>query len=161
MAGGFRYQSHPDQAAWVERFVLEGQGSRLTSAALETLAIVAYKQPVSRAQVSAIRGVDVDGVIRTLQHRGYIVELSRDPGPGNAVLFGTTPFFLEHLGLDSVHDLPPLGEFVPGAEVVEALERGLRVGSDLAEDSEPIDEPVDAEEPSVAEVFGSGGPVEA
>ena len=161
VAGGFRYQSHPDQAAWVERFVLEGQSSRLTSAALETLAIVAYKQPVSRAQVSAIRGVDVDGVMRTLQHRGYIVELSRDPGPGNAVLFGTTPFFLEHLGLDSVHDLPPLGEFVPGAEVIEALERGLRGGSDLGEDGEPIDEPVDADEPSVAEMFGSGGPVEA
>ena len=74
---------------------------------------------------------------------------------------GTTPFFLEHLGLDSVHDLPPLGEFVPGAEVVEALERGLRGGSDLGEDGEPIDEPVDADEPSVAEMFGSGGPVEA
>ena len=154
VAGGFRYQSHPDQAAWVERFVLEGQASRLTSAALETLAIVAYKQPVSRVQVSAIRGVDVDGVMRTLQHRGYIAELSRDPGPGNAVLFGTTPFFLEHLGLDSLEDLPPLGEFVPGAEVVETLERGLRVGPDLADDGEMVDEVVDLDEPSVAEVLG-------
>jgi segregation and condensation protein B len=165
VAGGFRFQSHPDQAAWVERFVLEGQSSRLTSAALETLAIVAYKQPVSRGQVSAIRGVDVDGVMRTLQHRGYIVELSRDPGPANAVLFGTTSFFLERLGLDSVHDLPPLGEFVPGAEVVEALERGLRVGVDLVDGTsdldEPIEEPVDAGEPSVAEVLGADGPAEA
>ncbi|MDP6493468.1 MAG: SMC-Scp complex subunit ScpB [Acidimicrobiales bacterium] len=161
VAGGFRFQSHPDQALWVERFVLEGQSSRLTSAALETLAIVAYKQPVSRAQVSAIRGVDVDGVMRTLQHRGYIVELSRDPGPGNAVLFGTTPFFLEHLGLDSVHDLPPLGEFVPGAEVVEALERGLRGDIDLGDDGEPIEEPVGDDEPSVAEVLGADGSVEA
>jgi len=160
VAGGFRFQSHPDQALWVERFVLEGQSSRLTSAALETLAIVAYKQPVSRAQVSAIRGVDVDGVMRTLQHRGYIVELSRDPGPGNAVLFGTTPFFLEHLGLDSVHDLPPLGEFVPGAEVVEALERGLRGDIDLGDDGEPIEEPVGDDEPSVAEVLGADGSVE-
>ena len=126
VAGGYRFQSHPEQAPWVERFVLEGQSSRLTAAALETLAIVAYKQPVSRAQVSAIRGVDVDGVVRTLQQRGYIDEISRDPGPGNAVLFGTTREFLERMGLDTVDDLPPLGEFVPGPEVVEALERGLR-----------------------------------
>ncbi len=126
VAGGYRFQSHPEQAPWVERFVLEGQSSRLTAAALETLAIVAYKQPVSRAQVSAIRGVDVDGVMRTLQLRGYIDEVSRDPGPGNAILFGTTQEFLERMGLDALDDLPPLGDFVPGPEVVEALERGLR-----------------------------------
>ena len=126
VAGGYRFQSHPEQAPWVERFVLEGQSSRLTAAALETLAIVAYKQPVSRAQVSAIRGVDVDGVVRTLQQRGYIDEVSRDPGPGNAILFGTTQEFLERMGLDALNDLPPLGEFVPGPEVVEALESGLR-----------------------------------
>ena len=101
VAGGYRFQSHPEQAPWVERFVLEGQSSRLTAAALETLAIVAYKQPVSRAQVSAIRGVDVDGVVRTLQQRGYIDEVSRDPGPGNAILFGTTQEFLERMGLDA------------------------------------------------------------
>ncbi|MBW3557264.1 MAG: SMC-Scp complex subunit ScpB, partial [Actinobacteria bacterium] len=87
---------------------------------------VAYKQPVSRAQVSAIRGVNVDGVLRTLQHRGYVVEVGRDPGPGQAVLYGTTPLFLERLGLDSLVDLPALGQFVPGQEVVEALEQGLR-----------------------------------
>ncbi|MBW3649667.1 MAG: SMC-Scp complex subunit ScpB [Actinobacteria bacterium] len=126
VAGGYRYQSHPDLAPYVERFVLEGQTSRLSAAALETLAIVAYKQPVSRAQVSAIRGVNVDGVLRTLQHRGYVVEVGRDPGPGQAVLYGTTPLFLERLGLDSLVDLPALGQFVPGQEVVEALEQGLR-----------------------------------
>mgnify|MGYP001584522173 FL=1 len=131
VGGGYRFQSHPDQAPWVERFVLEGQSSRLTAAALETMAIVAYKQPVSRAQVSAIRGVDVDGVMRTLQQRGYIDEISRDPGPGNAVMFGTTREFLERMGLDAVDDLPPLGEFVPGPEVVEALERGLRPDPEL------------------------------
>ena len=131
VAGGYRFQSHADQAPWVERFVLEGQSSRLTAAALETMAIVAYKQPVSRAQGSAIRGVDVDGVMRTLQQRGYIDEISRDPGPGNAVLFGTTREFLERMGLDAVDDLPPLGEFVPGPEVVEALERGLRSDSEV------------------------------
>lgn len=125
VGGGYRFQSHPDQAPWVERFVLEGQTSRLTAAALETLAIVAYKQPISRAQVSAIRGVDAEGVMRTLQQRGWIDELSRDPGPGNAILYGTTQEFLERMGLDSAADLPPLGDFVPGPEVVEALERGL------------------------------------
>ena len=126
VAGGYRYQSHPDLAPYVERFVTEGQSARLSAAALETLAIVAYKQPVSRAQVSAIRGVNVDGVMRTLQQRGYIDEVGRDAGPGQAVLYGTTPLFLERLGADSLHDLPPLGEFVPGADVVEALEVGLR-----------------------------------
>src|SRR5258708_768715 len=90
VAGGYRFQTHPDMAPYVERFVLEGQASRLSAAALETLAIVAYKQPVSRAQVSSIRGVNVDGVIRTLQQRGYITEVGKDPGPGTAILFGTT-----------------------------------------------------------------------
>ncbi len=126
VAGGFRFQSHPDLAAYVERFVVEGQSSRLSAAALETLAIVAYKQPVSRAQVAAIRGVNVEGVMRTLQHRGYIDEVARDPGPGQAVLYGTTPSFLEKLGIDSVDDLPPLAQFVPGADLVEQLEAGLR-----------------------------------
>jgi segregation and condensation protein B len=126
VAGGYRYQSHPDLAPYVERFVLEGQSARLSAAALETLAIVAYKQPVSRAQVSAIRGVNVDGVIRTLESRGYIAEVGRDPGPGQAILYGTTPLFLEKLGIDSLDNLPPLGAFVPGPEVVEILEQGLR-----------------------------------
>jgi segregation and condensation protein B len=78
-------------------------------------------------QVSAIRGVDADGVLRTLVQRGYVAEVARDPGPGQAVLYGTTPTFLERLGLDSLTGLPPLGEFVPGAEVVEALEQGRRL----------------------------------
>jgi segregation and condensation protein B len=125
IAGGYRFQSHPDLAPYVERFVLDGQSARLSSAALETLAIVAYKQPVSRAQVSAIRGVDVDAVMRTLQHRGLIEEIARDSGPGLAIMYGTSKTFLERLGLDSLDDLPGLGQFVPGAEVVEALEQGL------------------------------------
>jgi segregation and condensation protein B len=126
VAGGYRFQSHPDQAPYVERFVLEGQSARLSSAALETLAIIAYKQPISRAQIAAIRGVNVDGVVRTLEQRGYIEELARDPGPGLAVLYGTSRMFLERLGLASIEDLPPLGQFVPGADVVEQLEVGLR-----------------------------------
>jgi segregation and condensation protein B len=127
VAGGYRFQTHADLAPYVERFVLHDQRVRLSGAALETLAIVAYKQPISRAQVAAIRGVDPDGVLRTLQSRGYIDVVGRDPGPGQALLFGTTQAFLEKLGLDSVDDLPPIAEFIPGAEVVEALEAGLRV----------------------------------
>jgi segregation and condensation protein B len=127
VAGGYRFQSHPDTAAYVERFILDGQRARLSGAALETLAIVAYKQPISRAQIASIRGVDPDGVLRTLQGRGYIDQVGRDPGPGQAVLWGTTPAFLEKLGLNSVSDLPPIVEFLPGADVVEALETGLRV----------------------------------
>ena len=126
VAGGYRFQSHPEQAPYVERFVLEGQSSRMSAAALETLAIVAYKQPISRAQMAAIRGVNVDGVVRTLEQRGYIEEIARDPGPGQAILFGTSRLFLEKLGLDSVDDLPPLGQFVPSADIVEQLEAGLR-----------------------------------
>jgi segregation and condensation protein B len=125
VAGGYRFQSHPDLDAYVERFVLDGQPARLSGAALETLAIVAYKQPVSRAQVAVIRGVNADAVVRTLCQRGYVEEVGRDPGPGQAVLYGTSRLFLEKLGLDSLDGLPPLGGFVPGAEVVEALERGL------------------------------------
>jgi segregation and condensation protein B len=139
VAGGYRFQSHADLAPYVERFVLEGQSARLSSAALETLAIVAYKQPISRAQVASIRGVGVDGVMRTLQQRGYIDEVARDQGPGQAVLFGTTMEFLERLGLDTVADLPPIAAFVPGAEVVEALEQGLRPDPATEEAAEPSD----------------------
>jgi segregation and condensation protein B len=127
VAGGYRLQTAADLSPYVERFLLDGQRARMSGAALETLAIVAYKQPISRAQVASIRGVDPDGVLRTLQARGYITEVARDNGPGQAILFGTTPQFLEKLGLASVADLPPIAEFVPGADVVEALEQGLRV----------------------------------
>jgi segregation and condensation protein B len=139
VAGGWRFQSHPAMAPYVERFVLEGQSAKLSAAALETLAIVAYKQPLSRAQIAAIRGVSVDSVVRTLEQRGYIGEVARDPGPGQAVLFGTTPLFLERLGINSISDLPSVAEFVPGADVVEALEHGLRVES-TSEDAAPVSE---------------------
>lgn len=127
VAGGYRFQSHPDVSAYVERFVLDGQRARLSAAALETLAIVAYKQPISRLQIASIRGVDPDAVLRTLQGRGYIEQRGRDDGPGQAVLWGTTPLFLEKLGLNAVDELPPLAEFVPDAEIVEALEATLRI----------------------------------
>jgi segregation and condensation protein B len=125
VAGGYRYQTASDLTPYVERFLLHDQRSRLSGAALETLAIVAYKQPISRAQIASIRGVDPDGVIRTLTARGYIDQVGRDEGPGQAILFGTTTLFLEKLGLDSLDELPPIAEFIPGADVVEALEAGL------------------------------------
>ena len=126
VAGGYRYQSNTEQAPYVERFVLEGQSARLSAAALETLAIVAYKQPVSRAQVAAIRGVNADAVIRTLVTRGFIMEVGHDPGPGQATLYGTTSLLLEKLGLDHIDQLPALAQFVPGPEIMDALERSLR-----------------------------------
>ncbi len=156
VAGGYRFQTAPDLAPYVERYVLEGQTSRLSGAALETLAIVAYKQPLSRAQVAAIRGVNVDGVMRTLQQRGYIEEVARDAGPGQAVLFGTTRLFLERLALDSLDDLPALAAFVPGPEVMEALEAGLRVSVDLSEAEVPTSEPEDLD--LGADDVPAGGP---
>ncbi len=130
VAGGYRFQTHPDLSPYVERFVLEGQHVRLSGAALETLAIVAYKQPIARGQVSAIRGVNVETTLQTLVARGYVADVGRDPGPGLAVLYGTTSAFLERLGLDTLEDLPPLGDFVPDAGIVELLERGLRIPDD-------------------------------
>jgi segregation and condensation protein B len=126
VAGGYRFQSHEAFAGHVERFVLDGSPTKLSPAALETLAVIAYKQPVSRTQVSAIRGVNADGVFRLLAARGYIAEVGRDSGPGQAVLFGTTNGFLERLGLDSLEELPALAEFVPPATTVEMLEQALR-----------------------------------
>ncbi|GHJ08817.1 hypothetical protein TPA0907_31840 [Micromonospora humidisoli] len=111
-AGGWRLYTRPEYAAYVERFVLDGQSVRLTQAALETLAVVAYKQPVTRGRVSAIRGVNCDGVLRTLVSRGLVEECGAEPDSG-AFLYRTTTMFLEKLGLDSVADLPPLAPFLP------------------------------------------------
>jgi segregation and condensation protein B len=132
VAGGYRYQTHADMAPYIERFVLDGQNARLSGPALETLAIIAYKQPVSRAQLSAIRGVNVESTIATLIQRGYVAEIGHDPGPGQAILYGTTTRFLEQVGLDSLQELPSLADFVPEPEVVEALERGLHLRVDDA-----------------------------
>jgi len=136
VAGGYRFQTHPDAYAYVERFVLEGQVARLSGPALETLAIVAYKQPIARARISAIRGVNVDATLKTLVARGYIEESGHEQTPGNPTLFSTTRAFLERLGIDSLSDLPPLADFVPESSLVEALERGLR-GVDIDLDNPP------------------------
>ncbi|MGW4502284.1 SMC-Scp complex subunit ScpB [Micromonospora sp. NPDC004336] len=111
-AGGWRLYTRPEYATYVERFVLDGQSVRLTQAALETLAVIAYKQPVTRSRISAIRGVNCDGVIRTLVSRGLVEECGTEPDSG-AYLYRTTTMFLEKLGLNSVDDLPPLAPFLP------------------------------------------------
>jgi segregation and condensation protein B len=136
IAGGWRFQTHPDMAPYVERFILDGQRARLSGAALETLAIIAYKQPISRLQIASIRGVDPDAVMRTLHGRAYIAPVSRDSGPGQAVMWGTTPLFLEKLGIADLNDLPPIASFVPDASLVEALEKTL-----LLDANAPVDAP--------------------
>jgi segregation and condensation protein B len=118
VAGGWRLYTHARYAAYVEKFVTDGQQVRLTQAALETLAVVAYKQPVTRSRISAIRGVNCDGVVRTLLNRGLIEECGSEPD-SNAHLYRTTTLFLEKLGLDSVAELPALAPFLP--DDVEAL----------------------------------------
>jgi segregation and condensation protein B len=112
VAGGWRLYTRGEFAAHVEKFVLDGQQVRLTQAALETLAVIAYKQPVTRSRISAIRGVNCDGVVRTLIARGLIEECGSEPDSG-AFLYRTTVVFLEKLGLDSIEELPPLAPFLP------------------------------------------------
>jgi segregation and condensation protein B len=112
VAGGWRYYTREDCAPVVERFVSDGQEIRLTQAALETLSVVAYRQPVSRARVSAVRGVNCDGVMRTLVLRGLVEEAGADPDTG-AILFRTTSYFLERLGLPGLDGLPELAPFLP------------------------------------------------
>jgi segregation and condensation protein B len=115
VAGGWRLFTNPKVAPFVEQFVLSSRHSRLTRAALETLAIVAYKQPVTRHQIAGIRGANSDGVLRALVERGLAVEVGRDEGPGRAALFGTTSEFLERLGLASLADLPSLAPLLAEA----------------------------------------------
>ncbi len=119
VGGGWRYYTREEYADLITRSVVEGQQSRLSQAALETLAVVAYTQPISRARVSAVRGVNVDGVMRTLLARGLIEEAGHDPESG-AVLFTTTSYFLERMGLNTLNDLPPLAPQLPEVEELEA-----------------------------------------
>jgi segregation and condensation protein B len=123
VAGGWRVFSRGDYAPVVERFVVGGQQARLTQAALETLAVVAYRQPVSRARVSAVRGVNVDGVMRTLVARGLVQEQGVDQESG-AILYSTTGYFLERLGLTSVDELPALAPYLPEIDVLDELGAG-------------------------------------
>lgn len=120
VAGGWRFYSHPDCAPAVEKFVLDGQQNRLTQAALETLAVIAYRQPVSRARVSAIRGVNVEAVMKTLVTRGLVEEYGLEQETG-AILYKTTSYFLERLGVNSLDDLPALAPYLPDLERLDEV----------------------------------------
>ena len=124
VAGGWRYYTRDEFAPVVEQFVLDGQQARLTQAALETLAVVAYRQPVSRARVSAIRGVNVDGVMRTLVNRGLVEEAGTDHETG-AHLYRTTNYFLERIGVTSIDELPELAPFMPEMEDLDLEQESL------------------------------------
>lgn len=122
VAGGFRFASRPELSYVLERFAISQTSPRLSSAALETLAIVAYRQPISRGQIASIRGVNSDSVLKMLVARGYVEAVGKDSGPGNPVLFSTSDIFLEKLGLFSLSELPPIEGFMPGSDFAEALE---------------------------------------
>ena len=142
VAGGWRLYTHPDTAPVVEQFVLSSRQARLTKAALETLAIVAYKQPVTRHQVSGIRGVNSDGVLRALTDRGLIEEAGRDETPGRPVLYATTPGFLERLGLPSLASLPSLAPLLDPAPDDDPLADAVAddaVADDVADDASADD----------------------
>jgi segregation and condensation protein B len=133
LASGWVMQSAPEVASWVTKFANRDVSHRLSSAALESLAIIAYRQPVSRAQITALRGVNVDGVVRLLEQRGYIEELGRAPGPGQPILYGTTELFLDRMGLATLEELPPIEEFMPPVETANALADELALRFDDSE----------------------------
>ncbi|MEW1772248.1 SMC-Scp complex subunit ScpB [Streptomyces sp. NPDC086777] len=140
VAGGWRFYTRAEYAPAVERLVLEGQTARLTQAALETLAVVAYRQPVSRSRVSVVRGVNCDGVMRTLLQRGLVEEAGAEPETG-AILYRTTNYFLERMGLRGLDELPELAPFLPEAEAIEAeTQEGVPSFDPDAPDSEDADD---------------------
>lgn len=130
VAGGWRLYTKPEAHPYLERFSATATAARLSGAALEVLAVVAYRQPVSRGQIAELRGVDSESAVRTLERRGLIEEAGRLPTPGNPAVYRTTPLFLEKLGLQTVQELPPLADHVPPAEVVESLEQTFRIAGE-------------------------------
>ncbi|HEX6301947.1 MAG TPA: SMC-Scp complex subunit ScpB [Acidimicrobiia bacterium] len=133
VAGGWRLYSHPDAYPYLERFSSSATSRKLSPAAMETLAVVAYRQPVSRAQISEIRGVDSDSAVRTLERLGLVEEKERLNIPGNPAIYQTTDLFLEKLGLNDLAELPPLADHVPPARFVDSLEESLRPGGPSTE----------------------------
>lgn len=128
-AGGWRIYSHPDAYPYLERFSASATARKLSSAALEALAVIAYRQPVARSQLSEIRGVDSDSAVRTLERLGLIEEKDRLDLPGHPAVYGTTELFLEKMGLNALEELPPLADHVPPADFVDSLEESLRPGT--------------------------------
>jgi segregation and condensation protein B len=129
-AGGWRLYSHPDAYPYLERFSSSATARKVSSAAIETLAVIAYRQPVSRGQISEVRGVDSDSAVRTLERLGLVEERERLNLPGNPAVYQTTELFLEKLGLNELAELPPLADHVPPPQFVDTLEESLRPGSD-------------------------------
>lgn len=144
-AGGWRMYSAAAARPVLENWALAGRTGRLTQAALETLAVIAYKQPISRQQIGDIRGVNADGAVRSLVARGFVTDVGRDEGPGQATLYGTTTLFLERLGLEALDDLPPLTDFLPEAPApdepelgaIREVRRRLAAGEELAPTADP------------------------
>lgn len=134
VAGGYRLFTHPANASFIEKFVVASDFRKLTQAALETLAIIAYKQPVTKSEISAIRGVNIDTVLNSLIEKDLVKEVGRESVPGQPILYGTTKAFLEALGFKSLDDLPPLEEFEPDEETRRQLE--LKLTSEQPEDSQ-------------------------
>lgn len=131
VAGGWRFYSREQHAPWVEKFILDGQAAKLTQASLETLAVVAYRQPVSRGRVAAVRGVNVDGVMRTLLSRGLVEEVGSEHETG-AILYGTSAYFLERLGLRSLDELPELAPYLPELDTLDLDSELLQpIGTDV------------------------------
>ena len=135
VGGGWRLFSNPDTRPYLEQFAASPAATRLSQAALETLSVVAYRQPVTRGQVSEIRGVDSERSLQTLERLGLVGDIGTAPGPGSPILYGTTDLFVEKLGLAGLDELPPLADHVPPAPVVEALERPFRPGGEPEDDS--------------------------
>jgi segregation and condensation protein B len=129
VAGGWRLYTHPDAYPYLERFSTSATARKLSPAALETLSVVAYRQPVARSQISEIRGVDSDSAVRTLERLGLVEEKERLNLPGNPAVYVTSDLFLEKMGLGSLADLPPLADHVPPADTVDSLEETLRPGT--------------------------------
>jgi segregation and condensation protein B len=129
VAGGWRLYSHPDAYSYLERFATSATARKISGAALETLSVVAYRQPIARTQVSEVRGVDSDSALRTLERLGFIEERERLSLPGNPAVYQTTELFLEKLGLASLEELPPLADHLPPASFVDSLEESLRPGN--------------------------------
>ncbi len=128
IAGGYRLHTHPAYAQYVERLAIKGRRTRLTRAAIETLAIVVYLQPITRAQIANLRGVQGESLVKTLEELGLVRETGKENAPGGPALYETTAAFLEHFGLKSLDELPPLEDFEPDEETVERIQRSLSAG---------------------------------
>jgi len=141
VAGGWRFYTHPAYHDVIEQYVLSWDTRRLSQAALEALAVVAYHQPVTRAGINAVRGVNSEGVLASLVEKGLVREVGRDKNGGNAIIYGTTRTFLEKFGLKDINELPPLAEFAPDSDTEHSIRDRLSTGGSV-----PSTDEVDSED---------------